>query len=71
MRSTLILAIFVIFVFASCHSDIPGLPSPDEVKFCRYEDGKGVRKCKSTYEISEKECGLVGGTVLDNADSCP
>jgi predicted nucleic acid binding AN1-type Zn finger protein len=56
MRSILlILAIFAIFVFASCHNDVPGLPSPDEVKFCKIE---GLT-CKSTYEISEADCNAL------------
>ena len=63
--------IAAIFVFASCHSDVPELPSPDEVKFCSYRDQSNKPQCKSTYEISEKDCKLVGGTVLDNVDSCP
>jgi len=43
-----------IFVFASCHSDVPGLPSPDEVKFCKLTSPGST--CKSTYEISEADC---------------
>ncbi|MDR2594900.1 MAG: hypothetical protein LBC87_09055 [Fibromonadaceae bacterium] len=55
MRSILILAIFVL-VFASCHSDVPGLPSSDKIKFCKYEDKNGKSQCESTYVISEADC---------------
>ena len=48
--------IAAIFVFASCHSDVPGLPNSYEIKFCRYKDKDGVSQCKSTYEISEADC---------------
>jgi len=70
MRSVLILAIFAIF-FASCHSDVPGLP--EEVKFCVYKDKDGVDKCKSTYEISEADCNALKdhGIKAEITDKCP
>jgi len=65
--SSLALALFL----ASCHNDVPGLPAPDEVKeyrFCQYEDKDGVVQCKSTYEISIKDCESVKGNLLEK---CP
>jgi len=65
MRSILILAIFALF-FASCHNNVPELPSPEEVKeykFCGYIDKEGD-KCKSTYEIKPGDCEVVGGTFF-------
>jgi hypothetical protein len=59
MHGILILAIFAIF-FASCHNDVPGLPSTEEVqgyKYCKYANPSGgVPLCKSTYQISKKSC---------------
>jgi len=57
----------VAFVFASCHNDVPGLPALNEVqnyKYCKY----GAVPCKSTYEISEKDCKAVGGNLFCDAD---
>ena len=68
MHRILFLAIFVIFVFASCHSDVPGLPSPDEVKFCSYRDQSNKPQCKSTYEISEKDCISIKGNLFSDKD---
>jgi len=65
MRSVLILAILALF-FASCHNEVPGLPTPDEVehfKFCYYKDKNGEEQCKSTYEIFETDCTRVGGKL--------
>jgi len=70
MHRYLILVISALFL-ASCHNDVPGLPSPDEVKeyrFCQYEDKDGAVQCKSTYEISEKNCEAVKGSLLEK---CP
>jgi len=51
----LIISIVVIAIFfASCHNDVPGLPTVQEVegyKYCKYANG-----CESTYKISEKSC---------------
>ena len=68
MRSILILAIFAIFVFASCHSEVPELPSPDEVQFCSYRDQYNEPQCKSTYEISEKDCISIKGNLFSDKD---
>jgi len=57
--------ITAIFVFTSCHNDVPDLPLPSEVaeyQFCRYTDKNGPQ-CKSTYEISVKNCTAVGGEL--------
>jgi len=69
--------IVAMFVFASCTSEVPELPSPDEVKnfkFCKYkyktESGDYDYKCKSTYEISETECKNVGGELFPTMASC-
>jgi len=60
--------IAAMFVFASCHNDVPELPSPNKVKgfkFCKYEDKEGYQ-CKSTYEIYESDCtaSIVGGKIF-------
>jgi len=57
--------------FASCHSDLPELPSPEEVKgyeYCGYnKDGTSastsasVDYCKSTYVISVEDCRKIPG----------
>ena len=66
------ICIAAIFVFASCHSDVPGLPSPDKIKFCKYEDGNGNTHCKSTYEISEADCkALEEKGEAELLDECP
>jgi len=70
--------IAAMFVFASCHNDVPGLPSPDKVKefkFCKYEDKEGDQ-CKSTYEIDESDCivPIVGGVIFCDencTEPCP
>jgi len=73
MRSTLILAIFALF-FVSCHSDVPNLPSPDDVseyKWCGYGD-KNVSgrysECESVYKISKTDCERVGGELFEDSD---
>jgi len=68
MRSILILAILTLFL-ASCHNEVPDLPTPEKVreyKYCEYESKDGPQ-CKSTYEISEKDCDIIGKVV----DACP
>jgi len=72
MRSILILAIFAMFVFASCHSDVPELPSAGKIKFCKYKDKDGVSQCKSTYEVSEADCkALEEKGDAELIDECP
>jgi len=64
--------IAAIFVFASCHNEVPELPSPDQVsefEFCGYEVG-GDYKCKSTYEISPADCTTIGGNLFPDMASC-
>jgi len=51
--------IAAIFVFASCHNDVPELPPSEEVKFCKYEVEGGNVLCKSTYEVSEDDCNAL------------
>jgi hypothetical protein len=66
MRSALILAILVLFS-VSCHNDVPGLPSSEEVKgykYCKYVNINGPQ-CKSPYEVSEVDCKRVGGKLCD------
>jgi len=49
----------IVFFFASCHNDVPGLPTAEEVhgyKYCKYTIPSGEIRCKSTYQISEKNC---------------
>jgi hypothetical protein len=70
--------IAAMFVLVSCHNDVPGLPSPDEVqkyKSCKYKI-KGEEVCKSTYEIDEDDCTnpVVGGTLFCDfkcTEPCP
>jgi len=60
------------FAFASCHSDVPELPSPEKVaeyKYCEYMSTEGIQ-CKSTYEISETDCERVGGKLFDYKENC-
>jgi len=72
MRSILILAIFAL-VFASCHNDVPGLPTAEEIegyKFCKYTDEAGESQCKSIpYEMTENTCRKVheiNGTKIES-----
>jgi len=49
----------IVFFFASCHNDVPGLPTVEEVqeyKYCKYKNPSGETLCKSTYQISKKNC---------------
>lgn len=58
--------------FASCHSEVPTLPYPEDVekyKWCGYQsEGYGV--CKSNYEISDADCTAIGGTLFEDKRSC-
>jgi len=56
--------IAAMFVFASCHNDVPELPDSEEVQFCRYKDENNVSQCKSTYEISERDCISIKGVLF-------
>ncbi|MCL1956008.1 MAG: hypothetical protein FWF63_01675 [Fibromonadales bacterium] len=59
--------IAIIFGFASCHNDVPNLPSSDEVKeykYCKY----GNDICKNTYEISEQDCRSISGELFLDKD---
>jgi len=65
--------IAAMFVFASCYSDVPSLPSPEEVreyKWCGYENElEKCFQCKSTYEVYKDDCKLVG-TLFDTETEC-
>jgi hypothetical protein len=54
----------------SCHSEVESLPEFPEMEVCNYEIDN-VPDCKSIYkwEITEKECEFVGGTI--SVGSCP
>jgi len=55
--------------FASCHNDVPELPTPEEVakyEFCKYIDKDGKEQCKSIYIIRKDDCAEVGGTIFCN-----
>jgi len=68
--------------FASCHNDVPSLPTSRQVEdyaYCKYiakviEDGvsKDICKCKSTYEISRESCegDVVKGTIYTEKEDC-
>jgi len=61
--------IAAVFVFASCHNDVPQLPTPEEVegfKYCKYVNKDGEEKCESTYTISESDCKFVGELFDDS-----
>ena len=63
--------IAAIFVFASCHYEVPELPSPDEVKdfkFCKYKAKDDSYICKSTYEIPQAKCELIDGKIFSDKD---
>jgi len=53
--------------FASCHNDVPGLPTAEEVAGYKYCEYKNKEKCESTYKVSEKDCKLVGGKLFTDA----
>jgi len=72
MYRALILAIFALS-FASCHSDLPGLPSPDEVEgyqYCGYIDKNGNPQCKSPYVISTDDCKKIPGHDFYSDATC-
>jgi len=57
----------VAFFFASCHNDVPELPTTNEVdgySYCQYKDKAGVPQCKSTYEIPKDYCTVVSGKIV-------
>jgi hypothetical protein len=70
------------FFFASCHNDVPSLPTIEKVqefKYCKYyakekdESGeyKDVCRCKSEYEITDTECRVVvHGEFFEDKESC-
>jgi len=59
------------FIFASCYNEVPNLPSPDAIRYCKYETKDGS-KCQNTYEIFrdefKKNCNDVGGTLFCDKD---
>ncbi len=66
--------IAIIFVFASCTSNVPELPSPGEVKdykFCSYYDKDGNLQCISNYKISVEQCNRIDGELCSEASCSP
>jgi len=60
----------IALLFASCYSDVPGLPTPEEVEkyeFCQYQ-GKDKLECESTYVISKSECNIIKGSLFTDKD---
>jgi len=65
--------IAAVFVFASCHSDVPDLPTPEEVakyKYCGYTDKNNVSQCKSPYVISKEDCEKIPGHGFFSDKDC-
>ncbi|GBU25519.1 hypothetical protein R83H12_02169 [Fibrobacteria bacterium R8-3-H12] len=64
--------IAAMFVFASCHNEVPELPNPSNIqgykKFCGYKNKDGILQCKSTYEIFVTDCEKVGGEIFCDMD---
>ncbi|MDR2579556.1 MAG: hypothetical protein LBC85_01000 [Fibromonadaceae bacterium] len=56
-------AVVAVFL-TSCYSDLPELPVPQSVQVCKYTNALGQPRCETTYVISEKECGIIGGTLV-------
>jgi len=62
--------IAVVLFFASCHNDVPGLPTPQEVegyKYCKYKNKENKEPCESTYKTSKKDCETIGGKLFNDA----
>jgi len=75
MYRALILAIFALF-FASCHNEVPDLPTPDEAAgyvYCGYKDkdAPGELKCRSSYEVDcDKIIKLIEENFLEGGLFC-
>lgn len=53
------------FFFASCSSDLPGVP---KFEFCYFKLGE-VEYCRSFYELSKEQCDIFEGKI-SNEENC-